>query len=130
MSSCEYISFIQHGLYKNVAASWLGTVTKRIVCCIDSVEWHKSKYKKLVYCRQYSHGTNFYIENKMVSSIKMSRNRLVNIIVPYGVLPNPNTQTTPLSRNANSKKFHENDHAMSRWNCQWNLSRIVSRNVT
>ena len=29
-------------------------------------------------------GTNFYIGNKMVSSIKISRNRFVNIIVSYG----------------------------------------------
>ena len=29
-------------------------------------------------------GTNFYVGNRVVSSIKMSRNRLVNIIVPYG----------------------------------------------
>ena len=29
-------------------------------------------------------GTNFYLGNRVVSSIKMSRNRLVNIIVPYG----------------------------------------------
>ena len=27
--------------------------------------------------------TNFYLGNRVVSSIKMSRNRLVNIIVPY-----------------------------------------------
>ena len=32
-----------------------------------------------------------------------------------------------LSRNANPKKFPENDH-VTRWNSLWNLSRTVSRN--
>ena len=40
--------------------------------------------KAIITMRNGSNSTNTYVGNKVVSSIKMSRNRLVNIVVPYG----------------------------------------------
>ena len=41
-------------------------------------------FTAIITTKNGSDGTNFYIRNRMVDSIEMSRNRLVNIIVPYG----------------------------------------------
>ena len=41
-------------------------------------------FTAIITTRNGSDGTNFHIGNRVVNSIKMSRNRLVNIIVPYG----------------------------------------------
>ena len=46
---------------------------------------HKRHYSiYIITTRNGWDGTNFYIGNRMVSSIKMSCNRLVNIIASYG----------------------------------------------
>ena len=41
-------------------------------------------FTAIITTRNGWNGTNFYVGNRVVSCIKMSRNRLVNIIVPYG----------------------------------------------
>ena len=41
-------------------------------------------FTAIITSRNGWNGTDFYVGNRAVGSIKMSRNRLVNIIVPYG----------------------------------------------
>ena len=41
-------------------------------------------FMAIITTRNGSDGTNFFIRNRVVNSIKKSRNRLVNMIVPYG----------------------------------------------
>ena len=81
-----------------VRACWTNTETmkgsNKWKLFVKAVGMNGSNFKKwdafrvfygyIITTRNGWDGTNFYIGNRMVSSIRMLRNRLVNIIVPYG----------------------------------------------
>ena len=69
-------------------------------------------FTAIITTRNGGDGTNFYIGNRVVSSIKMSRNRLVNIIVPY--------KTKVFSKSVSGMRFNGENKEIFYNSCGWN----------